>query len=122
MFNENTKAIYLRIADRIADEIIEGVYDEDTRMPSVREYAAAMEVNANTVMRTYDYLSSREVIYNRRGIGFFVSQGARELIRKARRDELLGGGLNLLFRHLKMADITPEMLNDLYIKYLNSSK
>ena len=65
---KESKAIYLQIADRICDEVLLGQYREEERIPSVREYAAVVEVNANTVMRSYDYLQSQEVIYNKRGI------------------------------------------------------
>ena len=57
---KESKAIYLQIADRICDEILLGQYDEDGRIPSVREYAAVVEVNANTAMRSYDYLQSQD--------------------------------------------------------------
>ena len=50
------------------------VYPEEGRVPSVREYAAMVEVNANTVVRSYDYLQGQEIIYNKRGIGYFVSR------------------------------------------------
>ena len=53
---------------------------EEERIPSVREYAATVEVNANTVVRTYDYLQGQEIIYNKRGIGYFVSAGAKDRI------------------------------------------
>ena len=51
---KESKAIYLQIADRICDEILLGVYPEEGRIPSVREYAGMVEVNANTVMRSFD--------------------------------------------------------------------
>ena len=55
----------------ICDEILQGQYTEEERILSVREYAATVEVNANTVVRTYDYLQGQEIIYNKRGIGYF---------------------------------------------------
>lgn len=73
---KESKSIYLQIADRIMDEILRMVYPEEGRVPSVREYAAMVEVNANTVVRSYDYLQGQEIIYNKRGIGYFVSPGA----------------------------------------------
>lgn len=73
----DTKAIYLQIADRICDEVLVGKFAEDGRIPSVREYAAVVEVNANTVMRSFDQLQSQGIIYNKRGIGYFVAAGAR---------------------------------------------
>ena len=74
---KESKSIYLQIADRINDEILQGQYAEEGRIPSVREYAATVEVNANTVVRTYDYLQGQEIIYNKRGIGYFVSAGLK---------------------------------------------
>ena len=65
---KESKSIYLQIADRICDEILQGQYPEEERIPSVREYAGTVEVNANTVVRTYDYLQGLEIIYNKRGI------------------------------------------------------
>ena len=67
---KESKAIYLQIADRICDEILLGQFGEEERIPSVREYAAIVEVNANTVMRSFDYLQSQNIIYNKRGIGY----------------------------------------------------
>ena len=78
-FKEN-KPIYLQIADRIMDEILQEVYEEEGRILSVREYAGIVEVNANTVVRTYDYLQSQGIIYNKRGLGYFVSTGAAQKI------------------------------------------
>ena len=73
-FKEN-KPIYLQIADRIMDEILQEVYEEEGRILSVREYAGIVEVNANTVGRTYDYLQTQGIIYNKRGLGYFVATG-----------------------------------------------
>ena len=68
-FNDN-KPIYLQITDGIMDSILCGEYPPGERLPSVREYAAKVEVNANTVMRSFDWLQQQSVIFNRRGIGF----------------------------------------------------
>ena len=75
---KEAKAIYLQIADRICDEILLGQYKEEERIPSVREYAAIVEVNANTAMRSFDYLQSQEVIYNKRGIGYCLCRCKEE--------------------------------------------
>ena len=83
---QEVKPIYLQIADKIMDDIVAGIYPEGQRIPSVREYASSVEVNANTVMRTYDFLSQRELIFNRRGIGFFVEAEAREKILAMRKE------------------------------------
>ena len=60
--------IYIQIAERICDEILEGRYPEGERLPSVREYAIQVEVNVNTLVRSYDWLSQNDIIFNRRGL------------------------------------------------------
>ncbi|MBP3711499.1 MAG: GntR family transcriptional regulator [Bacteroidaceae bacterium] len=78
---KNNKPIFLQIAEHICYEILGGTYPEGERLPSVREYAAEVEVNANTVARSYEWLSQRGIIESKRGMGYFVSQGAKESIR-----------------------------------------
>ena len=68
----NDKAIYIQMAERLCDEILSGQYKEDERIPSVREYAVLLQVNTNTAMKAYDQLARDEIIYNKRGLGYFV--------------------------------------------------
>lgn len=111
---KESKAIYLQIADRICDEILLGQYVEDERIPSVREYAAIVEVNANTVMRSYDYLQSQNIIYNKRGIGYFVSAGAKSLILTLRKTLFLEEELESFFKQLRILDIPIEEIVKMY--------
>lgn len=75
-FNSN-KAIYLQISDIICEKILSGELKADDRIPSVREYGASIGVNPNTVMRTYEKLTNEGIIYNKRGIGYFIGERAR---------------------------------------------
>lgn len=118
MFNDNSKAIYLQIADRICDEILAKKYASGNRLPSVREYAATVEVNANTVMRTYDLLAEREIIFNRRGIGFFVAENAVEKIKEMRRAQMFRSQMPKFFRSLAQLDISADELAELYRRFL----
>ncbi|WP_455672090.1 GntR family transcriptional regulator [Phocaeicola sp.] len=115
---KESKSIYLQIADRICDEILQGQYAEEERIPSVREYAATVEVNANTVVRTYDYLQGQEIIYNKRGIGYFVSVGAKKHIIGLRKDTFLHEDLPEFFRQLKTLNIPMERIDKMYEEYL----
>jgi DNA-binding transcriptional regulator YhcF (GntR family) len=98
----NDKAIYIQMADRLCDEILSGKYEDDARIPSVREYAVMLQVNTNTAMKAYDQLARDEVIYNKRGLGYFVKPGAKEQILTARRKEFLEEHLPELFRNMKL--------------------
>ena len=120
MFKENSKAIYLQIADRLCDELLSGKRNAGDRMPSVREYAAEMQVNPNTMMRTYEYLSQHDLIYNKRGIGFFIAEGARDRIAAMRRDSFLSSELFDIFRQLSLLKVSPEDLKSKYQEYLNN--
>lgn len=117
VFNEN-KPIYLQITDKIMDAIVAGVYPTEERLPSVREYAANVEVNANTVMRSYDWLQQQRIIYNKRGIGFFVSEDAVKRILDMRRNIFFRDEAEYFFRRIASFGITPEELALLYKKYL----
>lgn len=118
---KESKAIYLQIADRIADEILLGHYPEEERIPSVREYAAIVEVNANTVMRSFDYLQSQNIIYNKRGIGYFVSVGAKKLILSLRREIFMKEELGYFFRQLSTLDIPLDDITQMYREFIKSN-
>lgn len=101
----NDKAIYIQMADRLCDDILAGTYSDDDRVPSVREYAVSLEVNTNTAVKAYDQLARDGIIYNRRGLGYFVTPGARNSIMQARRKAFLDTTLPSLFRDMRLLGI-----------------
>lgn len=101
----NEKAIFLQMADRLCDEILAGTYKADDRIPSVREYAVMLGVNTNTAVKTYELLAREGVIYNRRGMGYYVSPDARQQILERRRAEFREQTLPELFRQMRLLDI-----------------
>lgn len=120
-FKEN-KAIYLQIADRICEEILTGVFREEERVPSVREYAVKVEVNVNTVMRSYDKLQGDGVIYNRRGIGYFVAGGAVLRIKKMKKQTFMKEDMPVFFRQASLLGMTAEELQGEYENYLKNEE
>ena len=104
------KPIYLQIADRLMEQILQGEPAEDDRMPSVRDVAASMGVNPNTVMRTFEHLQNEEIIYNRRGVGYFVSPDAKKRILDEQRREFLEEELPLIRQKMQMLGIGMEEL------------
>ena len=111
---KESKPIYLQIADRIMEEILQEVHPEEERIPSVREYAAMVEVNANTVVRAYDFLQNQEIIFNKRGIGYFVSKGGRKIILELRRKAFLTEDVPELFRQMNLLQISPTEIKTMY--------
>ena len=110
----NDKPIYIQMADRLCDEILSGKYQDDDRIPSVREYAVLLEVNTNTAVKAYEQLAREEIIYNKRGLGYFVTKGAKKQILKTRRKEFLKERLPELFRQMRLLDITFEDVAEAY--------
>lgn len=118
MIFKEGKPIYVQIADRIGDDILNGKYQEEARIPSVREFAALMEVNANTTMRAYEMLQNRNIIYMKRGIGYFVSTGARELVLEYRKNVFIGEDLNGFFHEIYTLGIPIAEITSLYEEYV----
>ena len=114
MIFTSDKAIYIQMADRLCDEILADKYKDDDRIPSVREYAVMLEVNANTVVKAYDELSRANIIYNKRGLGYFVTPGAKKQILKERKQEFMKERLPELFRQMQLLDITLEDVKSAY--------
>ena len=106
------KPIYLQIAERLMEQVLAEQLNADDRMPSVRDVAASMGVNPNTVMRTFEYLQGAEIIYNRRGVGYFVSPDAQQKILEKQRREFIEDDLPIIKQKMKMLGIDLRELLD----------
>lgn len=105
---DSNRSIYLQICDAIYERILSGELQPDERIPSVREYGADIGVNPNTVMRSYEKLTSEGIIYNKRGIGYFTSCDARERVLKAQKEQFLNEELPKMIRRMKLLGISEE--------------
>lgn len=104
------KPIYLQIAERLMEQVLAGQLTADDRVPSVRDVATQMGVNPNTVMRTFDYLQGEAIIYNRRGVGYFVASDARDRIMALQRKEFLEEELPVIRQKMQLLGIGVEEL------------
>lgn len=106
-FNSN-KSIYLQICDTICERILSGSLKPDERIPSVREYGAEIGVNPNTVMRSHEKLTNEGIIYNKRGIGYFISPDAHEIVLNTQRKEFIDNELPLILKRMQLLRIDPQ--------------
>ena len=106
-FNTN-KSIYLQICDAICERILRGDLAPDSRIPSVREYGADIGVNPNTVMRSYERLTNDGIIYNRRGIGYFISPEGRSIVLENMRKDFIENELPGIIKKMQLLGINPE--------------
>jgi DNA-binding transcriptional regulator YhcF (GntR family) len=116
---KNTKTIYVQIADFIIENILADKLKPGEKIQSVREMAATIQVNPNTVMRTYSYLQEQDIIYNKRGIGYFVADDAAQKTKKLRRTEFIQQYLPDLFKSMDLLEIDFDELKEIYNQQRN---
>ncbi len=80
------KPIFVQIAEQLEDDIIDGVYPAETQVPSTNEFAAFHRINPATAGKGMGLLVDEGILYKKRGIGMFVTEGARERLIAKRRD------------------------------------
>ncbi len=114
-----SQAIFLQIADYVCEKILLKEWLPEVRIPSVRELAVQLEVNPNTVMRTYEYLQQHTIIYNQRGIGFFAAPDAIKQATGYRKKVFIEKDLPQVFRSLYLLGMDTDELKPQYEKYRN---
>ncbi|WP_342329100.1 GntR family transcriptional regulator [Pedobacter sp. FW305-3-2-15-E-R2A2] len=115
-FREN-EAIYLQIAAYVGENIMLGKWPVNEKIPSVRELAVELQVNPNTVVRAYEFLQNKEVILNKRGIGFFITADAGEKIKGYSKERFLGNELPEFFRNIFLLDISMKEIEERFEKF-----
>ncbi|CAN5526670.1 GntR family transcriptional regulator [soil metagenome] len=113
------QAIYLQIADYVCEKILLGQWPSGERIPSVRDLGVELEVNPHTVVRTYDFLQQKSIIFNKRGLGYFAADDAATYIKAYRRDQFFETELPVFFRtmYLLNIDLTEiEQRYDAFVK------
>ena len=90
--------------------ILSGEWAEMERIVSVREMAQMVGVNPNTIVRSYQLLESQEIIYNKRGLGYFVKDGAVARIKDNVKNEFIANELPQFKAKAQMLGITKEEL------------
>ncbi|MDD3903919.1 MAG: GntR family transcriptional regulator [Sphaerochaeta sp.] len=113
----NRSPIYLQIGEYFHDLILNATWPDGERIPSVRDMAMQLEVNPNTVTRTYAMLQEEGILENQRGIGYFTSKDARQLVLKMRRDMFIKTELPSLFASMKTLAIDFEVIETYYLLY-----
>ena len=104
------KGIYLQIADQIRERILRGDWQAGERIPSIRELAVELGVNPNTVTKSYQTLLDREIVTNRRGRGYFVSDRAAERALAGMREEFVREELPRVLRAMRLLGIGMDEL------------
>ena len=107
------KSIYLQISEMIETDILRGILLEEEQVPSTNELARQYTINPATAAKGINLLVDEGILYKRRGIGMFVSPGAREKILGKRRSAFARDHIAPLLAEAKSLGITREELLDM---------
>ena len=116
-FNNN-KAIYLQIANGICDKILLKEYVGESKIPSIRETAVNLEVNPNTVQRSYEWLQQHDIIFTKRGLGYFTHTDAIDKVVILRKKEFVTEVLPEVFKNMQLLNLSVDDLKTEYSNYL----
>lgn len=116
-----TKGIFQQIADNLCHQILGGKLFPGERIPSVRDLAEEFEVNRNTILRTYSILDDAGIISNKRGIGYFVSDNAKDLIKQQERQDFFENQLPDFIQKVKLLELTAKDLSVLISTIKNNT-
>jgi len=117
----DSNAIYLQIADQFCENILLDKWKPGDRIPSVREMAVSIEVNPNTVLRTFNYLQEKGIIFNKRGIGYFVSEDGFQKTRALRKEDFISHELPKFFKAMDLLNLTMDDVNSYYSQSVKSN-
>ncbi len=109
-----SQAIYLQIADYICETILKDKWQGGARIPSVRELAVSMEVNPNTVMRTFNYLQEKGIIFNKRGIGYFITEEGKSKTMELKKQEFIEEQIPRFIKTMKLLGIEMKDFEKFY--------
>lgn len=115
------QAIYLQIVEYVCEQILLKQWAIGNKITSIRDLAVAMEVNPNTVQRAYDFLQQREIITNKRGVGYFVEEGAINRVITLRKEQFIENELPIFLRNMYLLKIRPEDIKALYAKFIEQN-
>lgn len=116
-FKDN-EAIYLQIAAFVCDNILAGKWTAGQKILSVRDLAVELEVNPNTVMRSYEFLQGLEIVYNKRGLGLFVADDGFDKVKAYRKQQFVQQNLPEFFKNIYLLDISIDEVRQQYEDFL----
>ena len=120
-FDKHT-SIYLQIAEYLYDRILSGEWPDGQRIPSIRNMAVQLEVNPNTVTRTYTLLQEEGTLENQRGIGYFTAADARQKVLDQKREAFVRNELPAIFATMEQVGLTKNDLIDQFETYQKEQK
>ena len=108
-WNDNAP-IYRQLKERIVVMMLEGQLKPGDALPSVRQIAADYQLNPITVSRAYQELADETLVEKRRGLGMYVTEGAREALLKSERERFLREEWPLVLERIQRLGLSLDRL------------
>lgn len=115
---KSDKSIYIQIAEKIENDILLDHLKEEDQAPSTNEFAKVYGINPATARKGLNILVDEEILYKKRGLGMFVSPGARDIILRKRQDLFFKEVLPDLIKEAQRLEIGLEEL----IRHIEENK
>ena len=110
---DDSRPIFVQIAERIEDDIIEGNLPEESQVPSTNQFAAFYQINPATAAKGVNLLVDEGILYKKRGIGMFVARGAKERLMVKRREQFYEQYVVAMIREAGKLGITLDQLSEM---------
>ena len=110
---DDSRPIFMQIAERIEDDIIEGRLPEETQVPSTNQFASFFQINPATAAKGVNLLVDENILYKKRGIGMFVATGARAKLMEKRKEHFYEQYVVAMIREAEKLGISKEQLTDM---------
>lgn len=113
---DDSRPIFVQIAERIENDIIEGALMEEDQVPSTNQFAAFFQINPATAAKGVNMLVDQGILYKKRGIGMFVASGARGQLMNKRKSLFYEQYVSVMVREAEKLGISKEQLLDMIRK------
>jgi DNA-binding transcriptional regulator YhcF (GntR family) len=113
---DDSRPIFVQIAERIEDDIVEGRLPEESQVPSTNQFAAFYQINPATAAKGVNLLVEQGILYKKRGIGMFVATGARAALIEKRKEQFYERYVLTMMREARKLGITVDQLMDMIRK------
>jgi DNA-binding transcriptional regulator YhcF (GntR family) len=110
---DDTRPIFVQIAERIENDIIAGELSEESQVPSTNQFASFYQINPATAAKGVNLLVDQGILYKKRGLGMYVASGARERLLEKRREQFFERYVVTMLQEAEKLGITPEQLTEM---------
>jgi GntR family transcriptional regulator len=107
---DDNRPIFVQVAERIENDIIEGALPEESQVPSTNQFASFYQINPATAARGVNLLVDQEILYKKRGVGMFVASGARAKLLEKRREQFFAQYVMVMLQEAAKLGITIDQL------------